>query len=230
MKISEIIELSSAFAAEVNVARDFKYRLTEKNQHIDGYLPTSSSRNIVKTILETVSTRDDRKLHLITASYGTGKSYLLLMLAHLSGNNKSEILEEFRKKIADKDDHHKDNLSQTLENYVGKNDSYLVIIPEYGSDDFEQSLFVALNEALKKNGISFVPTTHYSRAYEILKNWKATNSSLFKQLEDKLYNISGEQFINLLQSCDNVAYQNFKKLYKEINTTIQFVLLNTFYI
>ena len=216
MKISEIIELSSAFAAEVNVARDFKYRLTEKNQHIDGYLPTTSSRNIVKTILETVAIRDDRKLHLITASYGTGKSYLLLMLAHLLGNNKSEILEEFRKKIADKDAYHKDNLSQTLENYVGKNDSYLVIIPEYGSDDFEQSLFVALNEALKKNGISFVPKTHYSRAYETLEHWKTTNSLLFKQLENKLSNISGEQFINLLQSCDNAAYQDFKKFHKEL--------------
>lgn len=216
MKLTEIIELSSAFAAEVNVARDFKYRLTERNQHIDGYLPTASSRKIVKMILETVATRDDRKLHLITASYGTGKSYLLLMLAHLLGNNKSEILEEFRKKIADKDAYHEDNLSHTLENYVGKNDSYLVIIPEYGSDDFEQSLFVSLNEALKKNGISFVPKTHYGRAYETVEHWKTTNSLLFKQLEKKLSNISGEQFIKLLQSCDNSAYLDFKKFHKEL--------------
>ncbi|GAB2627927.1 hypothetical protein GCM10027035_23080 [Emticicia sediminis] len=216
MKISNLIELSSAFAAEVNVARDFKYRLTEKNQHIDGYLPNASSRNIIKLILETLTARDDRKLHLITASYGTGKSYLLLILAHLLGNNKSEILEEFRKKISDKDLYYNDKLSTVLEGYVGQDDSYLIVIPEYGSDDFEQSLLASLNEALKKNDINFTPTTHFSRATETIEHWKTTNNALFKLLETKLNNVTGEQFINLLKNCDISTYQDFKKLHKEL--------------
>lgn len=216
MKISNLVELSSAFAAEVNIARDFNYLLDENNQHIDGYLPNASSRNIIKSILETLATRDERKLHLITASYGTGKSYLLLMLAHLLGNNKSEILEEFRKKIADKDLYYNDKLSTVLENYVGKEDSFLVVIPEYGSDDFEQSLFASLNKALLINHIDYTPKTLYNRASKVVEHWKTTNHSLFKLLESKLSNTTGDQFIDLLKSCDKSSYIKFKVLHKEI--------------
>src|SRR6187399_3016228 len=104
MKINEIIELSSAFSAEVNVARDFDFKLTKENRFLNGYLPNASSRQIMREIFNSLPSRDERKLHLITASYGTGKSYLLLMLGFLLIGVNPTFKEVFRRKIVDKID------------------------------------------------------------------------------------------------------------------------------
>jgi hypothetical protein len=112
MEINKIIRLSDAFAAEVNVLRDYSYRNPDGNeQKIKGYLPNKSSRSIIKSILLSCPENTDKKLHLITSSFGTGKSYLLLMLANLLCHQNKQALNNFTEKISDKEDYYKDGLS-----------------------------------------------------------------------------------------------------------------------
>lgn len=215
-KLSQLIQLSKAFSAEVNVARDFQYRLTDANEKIDGYLPNASSRNIFREVLMTLPTNTDRKAHLITASYGTGKSYLLLMLGHLLGNNKSVVLEEFRQKVTGKDDFYKDKLGQTLTNYVGTGDPYLIVIPNYADTDFNHALLHSLNEALKQQQIDYIPATNYRRAADLLVRWKDEGSTNYDRFAELLKNMTPETFIRLLNETDSSAYQTFKQYFKEV--------------
>ncbi len=218
MKINEVIELSTAFSAEVNVYRDFRYQAGASDRYIDGYLPNSSSRKIIKSIFETLSTRADRKLHLITASYGTGKSYLLLILAYLLGNKNIDFFKELERKLLDKDDLHNDDLSATLRHHWKSNSQYLVVIPKYGTEDFEQGMLAALNWSLAKNNITYIPTTNYMRAAEMLEAWKNINEPLYNQFQELLPNKNGEQFISLLKGCDGSSYITFKELFKRLFT------------
>lgn len=216
MKINEIIELSSAFSAEVNVARDFDFKLTKENRFLNGYLPNASSRHIMREIFNSLPSRDERKVHLITASYGTGKSYLLLMLGFLLSGADSTLYEDFQKKIEDKDASYNDGLKIILQNHLSASSKYLIVVPNYGTDDFDQALLSALNESISATNISFRPSTYYLRAAETLENWRLESHDLFKKFEDKIPGNTGEDFIRLLKECDGSSYISFKDAYKEI--------------
>ncbi|MEL0649913.1 hypothetical protein V6246_00680 [Algibacter sp. TI.3.09] len=216
MKLSKVIKLSDAFATEVNVLRDYSYRSPEGNlEKVRGYLPNKSSRDILKSILLSCSESTDKKLHLIISSYGTGKSYLLLILANILANNKIET--SFIDKIKDKENYYNDGLSGALENHIENSGPMLMVIPEYGDLDFDHSLLEGLKFALKKNNIDYVPKTNYEEAVKTINHWKEKSPQNYKQLESHIENSSIKQFIEQLDLYDPSTYKEFKKIYKEIN-------------
>lgn len=216
MKISQIIELSPAFSAEVNVQRDFDYNLKGKNVYLDGYLPNVSSRHIMRQLFESLSFRDSQKVHLIMASYGTGKSYLLLIMAYLLGVSDQEAFIELRKKIEDKEDTYNDGLSSTLKEYWQSVSEYLIVIPDYGTDDFNQSMLAALNLALLEKKLMYRPKTNYLRAAEALESWQHNNPDLYAKFESKVNTKTGRDFIELLRKCDGSTYESFKFIFQEV--------------
>ncbi|GAA4367586.1 hypothetical protein GCM10023185_39600 [Hymenobacter saemangeumensis] len=214
--LSSLIQLSTAFSAEIDLSNDFRYNLTAPDQKIEGYLPNRSSRRVMKAILDTVSTSTDHKLHLIQASYGTGKSYLMLMMAHLLGNNRPEALAPFLQKISDKEAQLKDGLSTKLEALTQRDDRFLVVIPNYGEADFRQALLKGLITALDKQGLGFRPPTMYQRAAEVLEGWKATNPTAYQHFGEKLSGVKIEDFIGLLRDLDAPSYHTFKTCFRAI--------------
>lgn len=214
--LSSLIQLSTAFSAEVDLSTDFSYNLVAPDQKIEGYLPNRSSRRVMKAILDTASPGTDHKVHLIQASYGTGKSYLLLMLAHLLGNNSSEVLATFLQKVADKELQIKDGLTGKLEALIQRDDRFLVVIPNYGDTDFKHALLQGLITALDKQGLSYRPSTMYNRAAEVLEAWQLSNPAGYEQFNEKLIGIKIEDFIGLLRDLDAPAYASFKSYFREI--------------
>lgn len=217
--LSSLIQLSTAFSAEIDLSNDFCYNLTALDQKIEGYLPNRSSRRVMKAILDTVAPGTDHKVHLIQASYGTGKSYLLLMLAHILANNSPEVMATFQQKVADKEAQIKDGLTARLESLAQIGGRFLVVIPNYGETDFRHALLKGLITALDMQELSFRPPTMYQRAAEVLEGWKTTNSSLYEQFGKKLTGIKTEDFIGLLKDLDAPTYRTFKAYFREILTT-----------
>ncbi len=138
------------------------------------------------------------------------------MLGHLLGNNRSVVLDEFRQKITGKDDFYNDKLGQTLSNYVGNGDPYLVVIPNTADLDFTHSLVQALNEALQKQGINYTPATNYRRAAEMLTTWQNQRPAFYADFAGRLVNQSPDTFIGLLNDTDESAYKQFKKHFNEL--------------
>lgn len=213
--LSSLIQLSAAFSAEIDLSTDFCYNLTAPDQKIEGYLPNRSSRRVMKAILDTISPGTDHKVHLIQASYGTGKSYLLLMLAHLLGNNNAEVLATFLHKIADKEAQIKDGLTAKLTALTERDDRFLVVIPNYGETNFRHALLKGLIAALDKQGLTRPPTI-YQRAAEVLEGWAVSNKAVYEQFSQKLSGIRIEDFIGLLRELDAPTYQSFKTYFREI--------------
>lgn len=215
MKINEIIKLSDAFATEVNVLRDYSYRSPDGNEEkVKGYLPNKSSRDILKSILLSCSESTDKKLHLIISSFGTGKSYLLLILANLLANKKVES--SFVDKIKDKENYYNDGLSKNLDNHLTNSNPFLIVIPEYGDNDFDHALLEGLKFALKNNDIDYVPKTNYEEAIKTIKHWDEKSSHNYKQLKENVTGTTIEKFIEQLKSYDKTTYFEFKAIYKEI--------------
>lgn len=215
MKINKIIKLSDAFATEVNVLRDYSYRSPEGNEEkVKGYLPNKSSRDILKSILLSCSESTDKKLHLIISSYGTGKSYLLLILANLLANKKVES--SFVDKIKDKEKYYNDGLSKNLDNHLANSNPLLIVIPEYGDNDFDHALLEGLKFALKNNDIDYIPKTNYEEAIKTINHWNEKSTHNYKQLKENITGTTIEKFIEQLHSYDQTTYIEFKKIYKEI--------------
>lgn len=216
MKLNKVIKLSDAFATEVNVLRDHSYRDPEGNiEKLRGYLPNKSSRDILKSVLLSCSESTDKKLHLIISSYGTGKSYLLLILANLLTNNKIET--SFIDKITDKEDYYRDGLSATLNSHINNSGPMLMVIPEYGDLDFNHSLLEGLKFALRKNNIDYVPKTNYEEAVKTINHWKEKSPQNYEQLKNLIKGSTYEHFIEQLNSYEPSTYLEFKKIYQEIN-------------
>jgi hypothetical protein len=216
IKLNELIHLSTAFSAEVNLGRDYHYQLTGEDPKIQGYLPSISSRKIMRTVLDALPSNTDRKVHLIQASYGTGKSYLLLIIANLLGNNRAEALSELRQKIDDKEDNYEDGLGKALKHHVESGSRFLVVIPDYGSADFSHALLQGLNNALQDEKIEYVPITNYRRAAEVLIQWKSDDSENYRKFSQLLTNKTYEQFTSLLKSTDASTYKLFKTFFKQV--------------
>jgi hypothetical protein len=214
-KLSKLVQLSAAFSAEVNLSRDFSYSIKKEDSKITGYLPNQSSRRIMRAVLGTVATNTDQKAHLIQASYGTGKSYLLLMLANILGNAGSAALTELRRKIEDKDNEYGDKLGQELATHESQ-EKLLVVIPNYGAKDFNHALLQALNDALKSEKVPYIPATNYRRAAHLIELWKKDNSANYTKLAQILSGVPPEQFIQLLHNTDQTAYASFKDYFKSI--------------
>jgi hypothetical protein len=215
MKLNEIIKLSDAFATEVNVLRDYSYRSPEGNEEkVKGYLPNKSSRDILKNILLSCSENTDKKLHLIISSYGTGKSYLLLIIANILANKKVES--SFIDKIKDKEKYYNDGLSKNLDNHLNNSSPLLIVIPEYGDDDFDHALLEGLKFALKNNDIDYIPKTNYEEAIKTINHWYEKSFHNYKQLKENITGTTIEKFIEQLKSYDQTTYVEFKKIYKEI--------------
>jgi hypothetical protein len=214
MKINKIIKLSDAFATEVNVLRDYSYRSPDGNEEkVKGYLPNKSSRDILKSILLSCSESTDKKLHLIISSYGTGKSYLLLILANILANKKAE---SFVEKIEDKENYYKDGLSKNLNNHLNNSNPFLIVIPEYGDNDFDHALLEGLKFALKNNGIDYVPKTNYEEAIKTINHWNEKSPHNYKQLKEYITGSTIEKFIEQLKTYDQSTYIKFKEIYKDI--------------
>jgi hypothetical protein len=215
MKINEIIKLSDSFATEVNVLRDYSYRNPEGNEEkVKGYLPNKSSRDILKSILLSCSESTDKKLHLIISSYGTGKSYLLLILANLLANKKVES--SFVDKIKDKEKYYNDGLSKNLDNHLNNSNPFLIVIPEYGDYDFDHALLEGLKFALKNNDIDYIPKTNYEEAIKTINHWNEKSPHNYKQLKECVIGSTIEKFIEQLKTYDQSTYIEFKEIYKDI--------------
>ncbi|RYE12220.1 MAG: hypothetical protein EOP45_23250, partial [Sphingobacteriaceae bacterium] len=167
-------------------------------------------------ILDVLGEDTTDKVHLIQASYGKGKSYLLLMLANLLANNRPKILDSFVQKVADKDAQLSDGLGKKLERIANQNDRFLVVIPNYADTDFRHALLQGLINALDAQGISYRPDTVYFKAAKVLENWRSDNPALFNKFTSLVVTKDINTFIAQLRKLDPPTYEQFREYFKEV--------------
>ena len=97
--ISDIIDISKTDLTEVNIRRDFN-----NSNKIEGYIPNEASRRTMKDICLGLMPTSTKRVHLITGSYGTGKSHFGLILSGLLRKltTANKVLSKVREKDEDR--------------------------------------------------------------------------------------------------------------------------------
>lgn len=215
-KISRIVSISPAFSEEVALKDDLNNR--ELNQQkVRGYVPNQSSRVALKGIFEGLHPTSTKRVHLITGSYGTGKSHFGLVLANLVSRPVDDPdLAPFFTKIREKDE----SIYHYVRNQCAVSKPFLVVIPEprWDPQRFNHSLLAALMEALEREGIEFCPPSNFTSAVGQIEGWQAADRAAYEKLEKALLrrSISIPIIIDRLKKFDDDAYELFKEAYSEV--------------
>lgn len=217
MSYSDFISINKNFQSSVNLELDLK-----KEIKIEEYVPTTDICDVIKKYVKTAIGESKDFATTLVGPYGKGKSFLLLVLTYLFGNNKkSATYEKLLKKIKKVDTELYDLLIK-----VQKNDIKLLpVIINSNYDNITQSFQLALNDALKREGCNdIVPSSVYDVCLKILEKWNS-RKDLKESVLKKCIDVNGvdlKELENGLVNLSPVSYKQFESLYNCINIGLDF--------
>ena len=218
MKYSDIIKINQNFQTSVNLELDLN-----NEKKLKEYIPTSDICDVIKRYLNSFLNHTKDKATILFGPYGKGKSFLLLVLSYLIGNNQDgAIYKELVTKIKQIDK----ECYELIEEFNRKKIHLLPVIINSNYDDLNQSFLLALNEALERNELSdIVPRTVYSVCVEVLDKWE-NEPAFLERIKSECGKI-GHKFdsINLrnrLNEFDPEAYKIFEEIYNCVSLGVEF--------
>lgn len=222
MKYADFIKGNEGFQYSINI----QYDLMNPNK-INGYIPTRKSVDVLKEYLLNAIVDDRDKSTVLIGPYGKGKSHLLLILLGLMcGNGDIKELNNLVQKIKKIDG----NCAE-IANDVLNNKNYLPIVVNFNSGDLNQAFLIALNNALKNQGIQdILPETYFDSALSVLEGWSKYDQTigLVEGLVKEKCNLDLDSFKRKLKGFDNESYNIFKDVFSQVTSGIEFnPLINT---
>jgi len=220
-KLSEIIGIQPGFKAAVDISQDL-----ENEDKIRGYIPTENAIKVLELVFEYLKPHTSTRPIILTGNYGTGKSHLGLVITTLLRKGlKDDLYNSLFAKIESKWTSAAEKIRRAKESYGEK--PYLLIYLEaeekvdWGSGFFNNSLVLALKEALKREGLEDItPRTAYDRALERIKEIKQDFSDHYSQLEKEIANkgyYSVEDIERKLHKQDKKALEDFAEIHKRVS-------------
>ncbi|WP_026835192.1 hypothetical protein [Eubacterium xylanophilum] len=212
--IKEIVNINENYRNSINLYLDLN-----KEEKIESYLPTSSSLSVLNDYVEAID-KNVRHSTVLIGPYGKGKSILLLVMMALISMDNNDTVKSLIKRIKEVDS----NVAKTIER-VRKNGKYLPIIVMGSQDDLNQTFMVALNDALKREGVQdIMPETYYSCALDSIEKWKKGYKETYNQFIEflKIKKLSPRSFANMLKKCDKDALDMFRDIYPKLTSGSDF--------
>ncbi|HIE28061.1 TPA: hypothetical protein EYP66_12315 [Candidatus Poribacteria bacterium] len=183
-----------------------------------GYVPNKSSRAALKSICEGLHPTSTKRVHLITGTYGTGKSHFGLVLANFVSR---DIDEPDFSPLFDKLRERDDELTNSILNTRKAQKRFLLVLPEphWDPEGFYHSLLTALAEALSRENISYRPSTHFTAALERIEDWrKQSPEEAYEKLQNALLRrgVTVQQLTDGLKAHKGSFYEIFQEVHKEV--------------
>lgn len=224
-KLSEIIGVQPGFKAAVDILQDL-----ESENKIQGYIPTENGVKVIGQVFDYLKPYTSTRPIILTGTYGTGKSHLGLIIATLLRRGiENELFKSLFAKIESNWSAVAEKIKGAKESYGDK--SYLLVYLEaeevdWGSGFFNNSLILALKEALKREGLEDItPKTAYDRALERIKEMKQNFPDAYSQLEREVANkdyYSVDNMEHKLRKHERKALEDFADIHRKVSAGAYF--------
>lgn len=206
------IKTEDSFKYSVNI----KFDIGDFNK-LDTYVPTAKNVKLFMELFDSFRNNAVSRAHLLTGSYGTGKSLFGTILGTVL-SEKSEI--EKYDKFIDKIMRFNINLANKLKDEIENKNPYLLVLPSTGSGSFKQSMLLGLQQALKENHLEDIfPSTYFKSVIEKLKQWDSKYKDTYQDFVSLLKEERGETITDFKAKIDkfnqesyNYFIENYPKL------------------
>lgn len=217
MLYKEIISLNKSFQYSINLQYDI-----ENIDKVKGYIPTKQSVEILKEYLKSIILDSNDKTTVLIGPYGKGKSHLALVLLSIIANGDKSIINSLIKKIKIIDE----ETAEITKSLIKQKIKFLPLIINSNSHDLQQSLLVALKNAVERYGLEEVNlNTYFDSVIGLIDLWKKEYPETLKVLKEKLnqeYKISLQEFLEQINNYNSDAYKIFTNIYPMISSGVEF--------
>ncbi len=226
-KISDVVTLKSGYANFVELKSAFE-ETQENAERVAMYRPTRAHRQAFDRICRGLFQPNDKKLYLLSGSYGTGKSHLCLMTANvLSRAGGDPEIAGFYENYAKLEPEQAQHLKNRR-----KDGQFLVAICDYHSGrNFEDVVLKAVFEACEARGLDAGVSTQYDEAERRLQEWEQKGEQggirNFYQdfraaLDAMAPGLSAEQLRSGLKDYDSAMLTAFHAAFREMMGGLEF--------
>jgi hypothetical protein len=222
--LNEIVKIKGGLVRAVKIIDDlFDEHLNRRK--LESYYPNPSARDVFYSISQGLRPTSTARAHLVSGTYGSGKSHFGLVIAnYLMMNSEAEELKMIFYRLKEKDP----NRASEIFNIRNTDSPYLVVLLEgYDPDGAEHAFLCALHDALcdPRRGNLPEETLKTSRhcAVNKIKEWEEMRPDFLRQLGELLRRETGESIdelkYRLLPGFSEEAYRLFKELHLKITTS-----------
>ncbi len=220
--LNKIIEAKGGFIRDVKIVEDF-FDEEMNRRKLESYYVNTSVRESFYSISRGLHPTSRNRVHLITGTWGSGKSHFGLVIAnYLTRNSSSKDFEMIFMRMRKKDP----NRASEIYEIRNTDRPYLIILLEgYNPDGAELALLKGLNDALTDPKRANLPEetleTVYLSALNKIQEWETEKPEFIKELKALLKERETDikTLKDDLREFEEDAYRLFKNLHKEITTT-----------
>ncbi len=225
-KIKDVLNIQRSYSTQVELRSEY-FDLEQREERMAHYKPIKAHRAVFERIAEGLYRQNNKRSYVLSGSYGTGKSHLLIMAAsYFSSPSTTPEMKKFFENydLAEREEEVTDKKAAQLRNLRSEGE-LLVSICDYASPDFETNLLRAVRETLELKEID--PDTMesaYRQALDKIRNWSDSDDTFFIERLEKLLDQDGGKW-NLtsiqasLNDFDVDALNKFKELHKKVTST-----------
>ena len=217
--------LDQLFLASPNFQRsiNLKYDLMSE-EYIDFYIPTPQSAVAFNETANAFLSAQHQRAYIFVGSYGVGKSIFAVTLAALLAGQKNTkpTLGKFVGKISDA---YPDYSTQVLKLY-NHNKKFLPVVLSGDEGTLAQALTVSLIQSLRRFDINDITIpTIYQAVLDKVEQWQINYFDVYEHLREileKEYRITLEQFKNNIKQLDYESYRLLCKLHIRLAAGAEF--------